>query len=907
MTQVVPRIKQLATTLHNPDRVYYNGWSEGDGATLLYRDERGKRYRERVPVDWYFILSDSDKAKVSDEGWSWVIKTKQWAQRVVRDDRCPGSFWRVYVENKVRPLDRKRVFERIGDPEFGDRWCRPFTGGESPRSVRWPQNRDRWTKLQHLLDWCLRKGLKPLEADLSPLQRFLVDRDIRVQERYHVCFFDFETDDSVGGFERKERNRILSVAWEGSRFPQDELDQGYLEISSETDDAERALLLEFRRRFLRYDVLAAWNGDYFDFPMLIARFHHHRIPMEWRKMLFVDPLPIFRRHFTRAAEQGTSFALDSLGEKVLKKRKVDWRTLLRESHPHVAPKVINLYRHRKDVLQDYNRQDARLMRELEVYSGFVHVEQLFCRISRGFVNEFGNSAKIDRLMLRKGAREGVHFPTRFWAPERPEKYQGAFVFDPVRGLHRNVAAFDFKSLYPSMMCSFNISPETLVKREARENFVLEHGPGSLCRCPEVTVHGEVGEHVRGGATFRTDHQGFVSQMFRDTLERRREFTDLMQRRLAEVGSTEDDTYRLYFRLAYAYKQLGLSFYGDLGSPTSRYYDVELAEAVTLSGRHFVKLTASIAEGMGYRVIYGDTDSCYVQLFQGVGFASEEERVAEVNRLGEEFLKHVAPQYVHELHSRGCNLAWNTVQLEFEDVYDKIFFTTKKRYAGRLLSHKGARTDNVDVKGLEVMRSDTSRAARELQRRVMDAILMRDLSAAELEVELIEPEFRRCVDHLLPLEDLVISKSISKDPDEYKVQPLHVRLAQWVKEHDTGFHVGMKVGYVVTGTKPKLDGVLAVHFDPEFTAYDAAYYWDNSTFPPTQRVLEVVFPEHDWTGWLVERRRRREALVERYRKWLVDPKRVAKALQQIRENKGGLLGAAELARLHRLPKVRLLAP
>lgn len=890
-----------------PEFEYYNGWSEGDDVVLLRRDPiSGKRIKEVHSFEWYFYVRREEYDGVQSSKWTWL--TRRHATKVELDPKYPDRYVRVYVRNPVKKLDLDRIFRGIGDPEWGPKWAVPLFLGERPRSFRFPKDRSQWTAVHHAMNWCIRNGVEPLEADLSPKQRFMTDFEVRIQSKYRVGYFDLETDDSVGGFDRKEEARILSVAWEGDRVNEDPNDRGFLLLSEETDEAERELLLKFKRRCLeKYDVVVTWNGAGFDFPVLINRFRLRGIRVEWRRYLFLDLLPIFKRHFVRGGSKATSFALDSIGDKVLGMRKMDWRKIFRKRNPEVSSTFLNLYRYEPKLLEEYNRYDVEITRKLEEFTGFAAIEQLFCRISSGFINDLQIMTKVDQLLLKKGFKEGHHFPTRYWTKNDPERYEGAYVFDPIVGMHENVCVFDFKSLYPSMIRAFNISPETIVREENRDNFDSEQ----LCRIPYINLdkrdEEESVEVRKGGTTFRTDREGFISQMYERTLERRKKYTELQGKRLNECGTTQDDLYLLYYRLAYSFKRLGLSFYGDLGNPKSRYYDIDLAEAVTLSGQYFIRKTNEYAEECGYSAIYGDTDSIFVRLSnKDEIWENDELRLNDLIARAEQFVTYCQERYVRILEEHGCRLEWNSVYLEFEDIHDRILFTSKKRYAGKQMYHKGERTSHVEVKGFEVMRSDSSAVTQDLQRRILDAVLMENLSAEEVKLEIIEPEFDRVASGKLSVEEVTIGKGISRDPDRYKVSTLHVDLAREIRDHGREFYLGMKVEYVVTGSKPKLSGVLACEFaeDPLLT-YDAVYYWDNVIYPPTLRILEVVYPDVDWRGFLLEVRRRRKVLLDRYRRWLMDPKNVSKAVDQIRANAGNILGPNELTKLRAVPRVRTL--
>lgn len=871
------------------NKLYLNGWSENNQIVLLYREyPEAKLQRERIDFEWYFLITDEDKRKLTDATWDEMIRREE--IRRLQRDTVTDRYWRVYCDRRVKPLSVQRVFDRMDIPDLYDRWCRPLITPESCPAFSIPDNPNRWDQVHEVIDRLIRHRIEPLEADLTPLRRYLVDNQVRFAETYRVCYFDFETDDR-GSLSEKENNRILAVAWEGDKAGTDQLDRGYLSIKHDSDAHERELLREMLKRFARYDVLVAWNGDGFDFPMMIARCRHLDLRINWRRWHFADLLPVFRKRFLR--QQVKSYALDSIGKQVLGEPKMDWRKVFRERHPGVELKIYNLWKHDPELLREYNERDVSMLRRIDEATNFLNVERLQNRVAGIFANDFTVSAKIDTMMLKKGHQDGQHFRTRWWRQKTEDKYTGAYVFDPKVGLHRNVGTFDFKSLYPSMIRSFNISPETLVKSEARDKFK----PEQLCTCPILEIDGE----QRGGATYRVDREGYVGQMFQDTTERRNKYKKLMEDRIAEIGTKEDPKVRLYDNLAYAFKSLGLSFYGEMGHSTGRYYDVEMAESITLSGQFFIKKTEELAGQLGYSVIAGDTDSVFIQLIRDDEDIPERKRVPVMLERGKKLLEYCQSHYGDLLNSANCRKEWQTVQLEFEDVYDQILFCAKKRYAGHLIHTKGKSTDGLEYKGLEVMRSDYAELTTDMQRRVLVAILMENRGAEEIIRDIIEPERERCIGQQIDPEKLIISKSVSKDPSKYKTRSLHVRLAEWLQENTNEFYNGIKIGYIVTGASPKLDGVLADHFNPDKHKYDGEYYWDRTIYPASQRVLEACFPDIEWRQFICRRQRRRETLMVRYRKWIRDPKNRAKAGEQVKANKDQYLTPSDLEELRQLWK------
>jgi DNA polymerase elongation subunit (family B) len=384
-------------------------------------------------------------------------------------------------------------------------------------------------------------------------------------------------------------------------------------------------------------------------------------------------------------------------------------------------------------------------------------------------------------------------------------------------------------------------------------------------------------------------------MFAETLERRKTYTNLQN--TVEVGS---DMFLHYYRLAYSYKRLGLSFYGELGNPRGRYYNVEVGRTVTLSGQHFIRETMDYAERRGFRPLYGDTDSMYIQLDPAAG---------------EGFVAECQAMYLSWLDGWNVPRRRCTVELEYEDVYSRVVFINKKRYFGRLAWHKGQPADHLEVKGLEYMRSDGLELSRQLQGRVMRAIAF-DGAGPEAVLELVEEARGRLLRREVPAAELMATAGLTRAPERYtKAVPPHVRVVQDLRAEGAEWYVGMKVPYIwVPGTytapfrpdpraslgenlrahsawaeeearvaarrkvPPDPVPVHADHYDPDRAPYDGAWYWSRKAYPPILRILEVAFPGTDWHA-LSEEGAKRDRRLVRYRRELLDPARRERALER----------------------------
>ena len=170
-----------------------------------------------------------------------------------------------------------------------------------------------------------------------------------------------------------------------------------------------------------------------------------------------------------------------------------------------------------------------------------------------------------------------------YSERRGKKAAGGYVKDPVKGLHENIVSFDFRSLYPSIIISKNVSPDTLIGEGSEENCYI---------APEV------------GHKFLKKPVGFVPSIIGNILRERVKLKNLMKQaenpREKQVLDVQQQ----------ALKRLANSMYGVYGYSRFRWYRIECAEAVTAWGRDFIKKTMAKAGEFGFKAIYADTDGFY---------------------------------------------------------------------------------------------------------------------------------------------------------------------------------------------------------------------------------------------------------------------------------------------------------
>ncbi len=206
---------------------------------------------------------------------------------------------------------------------------------------------------------------------------------------------------------------------------------------------------------------------------------------------------------------------------------------------------------------------------------------------------------VEWYLIRKAYEIGDMVPNKpsssQYSERRGKKAEGGYVKDPVKGLHENIVSFDFRSLYPSIIISKNVSPDTLV---------------SQCEDEKCYIAPELGHK------FLKKPVGFVPSIIGNILKERVKLKNQMKN---AVNPREKQALDVQQQ---ALKRLANSMYGVYGYSRFRWYRIECAEAVTAWGRDFIKKTMQKAEEYGFKAIYADTDGFYAT------FLPENEDISE---------------------------------------------------------------------------------------------------------------------------------------------------------------------------------------------------------------------------------------------------------------------------------------
>jgi DNA polymerase I len=384
--------------------------------------------------------------------------------------------------------------------------------------------------------------------------------------------------------------------------------------------------------------------------------------------------------------------------------------------------------------------------------------------------------RVEWFLMKHALKRGELVPKRIEQPYRP--YVGAIVLKPEPGLHEDIAVLDFKSMYPSIMIAYNVSPDTYVSPK-------EPMPSSgVYEAPEVKHR------------FRKEPAGFYKEVLSYLINVRDEIRSRMKQ-----ASLESVEYRVLDARQKAVKVITNASYGYAGWIGARWYMKPVAEAAAAWGRHTILDAIKMAEKAGLKVVYGDTDSIFVK--------HEPEKIEKLSR---------------EIEAKFG------LEIKPDEVYVRIFFTeAKKRYAGLMSDGK------LDIVGLEVMRGDWAAIAKKVQEKVLEIILK------EQSPKKATRFVQQCISELrqkrVPYRDLIIWKTLTKPAEEYAVKASHVEAAKMLRDKGWELSVGDKVGYVVVVGTGRLYERIKPYVFASYAEIDIEYYISKQIVPVATRVLE----------------------------------------------------------------------
>ena len=654
------------------------------------------------------------------------------------------------------------------------------------------------------------------------------------------------------------------------------------------------------------DAITGWNINFFDIPYLINRikrlFGDEKIAKfsPWGKVnarevefkskkqsvyeimgvAMLDYYEMYRKFSSNPNQE--SYKLDYIADVELGEKKLDYSQY---------GNLHQLYKNNYQKFIEYNVRDVELVCKLEdkirlielvctlAYYAKVNLDDVFSQVRMWDTITY-NILKKKHIAVapKKSAR-------------KDSQYAGAFVKDPITGFHKWVASFDLNSLYPHLIMMYNLSPETLIEPDMLNSvlrkFFAENGPNinvdnllrqeidtSILKDHKVAL-------TPNGQLFSIQKQGFLPEimetMYEDRALYKSKAIEARKRKERAVSESEknelDKQIARFNNIQLAMKVTLNSAYGAIGNEYFRFFDIRIAEAITLSGQLAIrwierKLNGHLNSMLGTReadyVIASDTDSIYLNLGtlvdKYIKDTSDPKRtIRMLDKFCEDRIQPFIDQCYQEL-ADYMNAYAQKMKMKREALADKAIWTAKKNYLLNVYNNEGVEyaKPKMKIMGLAAIKSSTPSACRDKIKEAFEVILSKDQNALYDFIETFREEFSK-----LPVDQISFPRGVNgleKYSDNKTIYasktPIHVRGSllynnqliklglvkqyEQIKDGEKIKYVYLKQPNTIQSDVISFMGTIPKEFDlDKYIDYNTMY--DKAFIEPLKAVLDAI----DW--------------------------------------------------------------
>ena len=635
--------------------------------------------------------------------------------------------------------------------------------------------------------------------------------------KINVISLDIETDSS-GGFPNIETAdkeiTAITISRRGEKvvfglkpYKPKEDNITYLLCKDEYELLEKFLQVWQSGRFLP-DVLTGWNIEFFDIPYIVNRIKNvlgneqakklspwgileeRKIEIHGREnttytpagINVLDYLQLYKK-FSFSNEE--SYKLDNIAEVVLGEKKVDYKAQGYAS-------LDDLYQRNPEMFFDYNVQDVALIDRFEEKLGFIELVMAFAYDAKVNYADTMATVKPWDIIVHNYLLDRCIVIPQFKRKSNDEALMGGYVKEVKPGLYRWVVSFDLTSLYPHLIIHYNISPETKIGRE-------QNWPPLKSLIDGYAVVEDDGySSAANGIKFSKDRQGFapalMERMFNDRAEYKKKM--LESKKKLETLSSDDSNRKQYVNDVARYHNLQLakkiqlnSFYGALSNQYFRWFDFDMAEAITSSGQLTIQWAERYintymnkllkTDGKDY-VVASDTDSLYINMDPLVTELGIDDPLKIVDAL-DKFCDTKVQNVIKKAFTDLANYMHSYDQKMFmkrETIADKAIWKGAKNYIMNAWNIEGVQFSEPQLKiqGIEAVRSSTPKVCRSNIKKSLSIIMNKDEETLQKFIADFKHEFMK-----LGFEEVAFPRGM-KGMDKYKDRhsiytkgtPIHVR-------------------------------------------------------------------------------------------------------------------------------------
>ena len=549
----------------------------------------------------------------------------------------------------------------------------------------------------------------------------------------------------------KNQSNKQIITWGIGEFKTDRTDVTYIKCNN-----EKSLIMEFMKFWIKNypDVITGWNTKFFDIPYLFNRIRtlvdekvlkrfspwnlveRETIVVRGRPQThynifgisMLDYLDLYQKFIPTKQE---SYKLDYIGKVEL--------GLQKDENPYDTFR--DWYTKDYQSFIDYNIKDVEIVDGLEDKLKLIELVLTMAYEAKvNYTDVFSQVRMWDMLIYNYLKKDNIMIPPKE-DNIKEDKYEGAYVKDPITGMHNWIVSFDINSLYPHLIMQYNISPEKIIGVKPSGISVdrlLNHAT------PLTHLKTEGACITPNGAMFKTDSPGFLPRLMESMYNDRVKFKTLAFQAKKEYQKTKDPkTAKEISRchnIQWAKKIALNSAYGAIGNQYFRYYDVRQATAITSSGQFVIRfIEKNVNEYMNKilkthdkvdYIVASDTDSIYLTLDKLVEATCKDKSKADTLKFLNKVVNSRIEPFIDKCFAELAdytNAISQKMVMKREVIADKGIWTAKKRYMLNVLDEEGITFEEPKLKimGIEAVKSSTPEVCRGKIKEAIKLIMTKD--------------------------------------------------------------------------------------------------------------------------------------------------------------------------------------
>jgi len=512
-------------------------------------------------------------------------------------------------------------------------------------------------------------------------------------------------------------------------------------------DNEESLLMHFFTKWeeIQPTIVTGWNIDGFDMvylynrakrvvgetnakrlsPIGICYFNKFLERMSIAGVSCLDYMILYKKF---SGKNEPSYALGAIGKKVVNIDKISYKGSLNDLYKEDINKYI-----------EYNLNDVKIVVALDKKLQFIDLARGICHTGHVGYENFGMSSRfLEGAILIYLRRKKQVAPNKSLEgraeyenqlEQNEEGFEGAYVKDPIPGRYDWVFDLDLTSMYPNIIISLNISPETKVGKvdnwnveeyvkNGLNNIYISGNPYTPSDFKSMLTENNF-SIASNGVLYKkpgeSGEMGTIPSILVKWFDERKNLRKLAKK---HADLKEWEKYEFYDNRQKIQKILLNSIYGCLGLPVFRFYDKDNAEAVTLTGVDIIKTAGksinqyykTVLKEDGDYLIYTDTDSCFASALPII-----QKTMPDIDLKNEEQMTHAilkvcgeVQTFVNQMFDVMADRMFNVQKHRFDAKQEVIaktsFWLAKKRYAQFIINKGGVVCDELEVKGIDVVRT-----------------------------------------------------------------------------------------------------------------------------------------------------------------------------------------------------------